>query len=198
MIYLVRHGEIEKGEEKRFIGQVEVPLSIKGHLQAVYLGDEFKKYDFKHIFCSDISRCVKTAEIIAHKQDKEITVLNELREINLGKWDGKTFKEIKEKYPKEFNERGENFTSFCPPEGESFEDLSKRILPVFKDITEKAMGDILIVSHAGVNRVILCDLLGIPLDDIFSVHQDYGCINLIEKNKDKFRVNIINNESYQN
>jgi broad specificity phosphatase PhoE len=52
--------------------------------------------------------------------------------------------------------------------------------------------DILLVANGGVNRVILCNALGIELVNIFNIQQDYGCLNIIEYFPDHTLVRLIN------
>ncbi|MFW6335399.1 MAG: histidine phosphatase family protein, partial [Desulfosalsimonas sp.] len=55
-----------------------------------------------------------------------------------------------------------------------------RIVPVFQDIADRTEGTAAVVSHAGVNRVMLCHWLGMPLDRLFSLGQDPGCLSVID------------------
>lgn len=66
---------------------------------------------------------------------------------------------------------------FIPPEGESFKQLQKRVMPVFETITQNTTGNTLIITHVGVNRVILSTLFDFPLNELFKINQPYGCIN---------------------
>ena len=68
--------------------------------------------------------------------------------------------EVQARYPAEWQRREKDLVTFRPPAGESFTDFSVRIAPVFNQIVQELEGDILIVAHAGVNRVILCQVWG--------------------------------------
>ncbi|RYD01616.1 hypothetical protein N752_28995 [Desulforamulus aquiferis] len=102
------------------------------------------------------------------------------------------FEEIRRKFPKEFIQRGKDIANFRPPGGENFRQLSERVLNKFQYIMENTDGNILITGHAGVNRVIICHILGVPIDNIFSISQDYGCLNLIGWSKGKYRLKTLN------
>ena len=102
-----------------------------------------------------------------------------LREIDAGSWEGLSEAEVKGRYPVEFAEREHDPIGFRFPGGESYRDLQKEVVPVFTRITKRAVGDILMVAHKGVNRVLLAHLLGRPLEELYSIPQDYGCVNLI-------------------
>lgn len=178
-IYVMRHGQIESDEEKRYIGQSDLELAQEGIVQAKRLYQTLMTIDLEKIYCSDLKRTQKTAEIIAEGREHLPVLLPELREINMGAWEGKKFADIRAELPNEFERRGKDPANFCPSGGESFKDLYDRVIPVFERIINGTQKDILIVSHAGVNRVILAYALGLPLTHIFKLKQDYGCLNLI-------------------
>lgn len=150
------------------------------------------KVSLDKIYCSDLGRARQTAEIIASAHSILPTVCPELRELNMGDWEGSFFSEIRIKYPKEFIERGANIAAFSPPRGESFLECYKRVIPFFDTLTQGDAAKILIVGHAGLNRVILCHVLGIPLDSVFRLEQNYGCLNLICQAGSKYRLKYLN------
>lgn len=178
-IYLVRHGRIKSDEVKRYIGQSDLELAQEGILQAQKLYQTLKPSPLEQIYCSSLRRTQKTAEIIATGRGLVPVVLPELREINMGLWEGEKFADIRAEYPDEFERRGQDPANFKPSGGESFKELYDRVIPVFERIINGTQKDILFVSHAGVNRVILAYALGLPLTNIFKFKQDYGCLNEI-------------------
>ncbi|MDJ0304900.1 MAG: histidine phosphatase family protein [Dehalobacter sp.] len=139
-------------------------------------------------------RAELTARMIGEKRLCRPVKMKDLREINLGKWEGKSFKEIQSLNRDEFEQRGKDIANHRPPEGESFADLARRVVPAFAKIVESTDEDTVIVAHAGVNRVILCHLLQLPLQQLFSIKQDYAGINIIKKNKSHYTVQRINNQ----
>ncbi len=191
-VYLLRHGHIGRGEVKRYIGLTDLPLSRKGLSQARDWGQRLKDVRFDGIYASYLARSWDMAAIITQGHGAMLTVLPELREIHLGQWEGLTVPEVQNRYPQEYRERGRDMVFYRIREGESFSDLQARVIPVFQDIVEGADGDILIVGHAGVNRVILCHLLGIPLHNLFMLRQDYSALNLIEYSGNLYQVVCLN------
>ncbi|HZK52880.1 MAG TPA: alpha-ribazole phosphatase [Desulfosporosinus sp.] len=194
LIYLVRHGDIGIGKGKRYIGQSDLPLSALGEQQATVLKGIFSRVPIDHIVCSDLARTRRTADIIASAHQMVPLAHKALRELNMGAWEGKTFSEIRAKYPKEFKERGRDLANYRPPLGESFSDCSKRVIPVFESLAGSMDSTLLIVGHAGVNRVILCRVLGIPLENLFRFEQSYGCYNLISYDGSQYRLNYLNRQ----
>ena len=192
LIYLVRHGDIGLGNEKRYIGQLDLPLSDLGKRQADLLKDLFCQVPLDNIYCSDLKRSQQTADIVASAHQIVPSARVAFRELNMGDWDGKLFSEIRTKYPVEFNKRGENIANYSSSKGESFSDCYKRAIPVFESLAQSAETTILIIGHAGVNRVILSRVLGIPLDNVFRLEQNYGCVNLICKVGSEYRLKYLN------
>lgn len=192
---MIRHAEpVLEDSQKRYLGQSDPDLSIAGRHQAEQLACSLQSQNIRGIYSSDLKRAAQTALLIAQRCQLEPILLKELREINMGAWEGKSFQEIREQEPDEFAARGKDIANYRPPEGESFLDLQERVLPIFNGIIEKSDGNIAIVAHGGVNRVILCYLMNIPLNDIFSIRQNYGAINIIKKSNGKLSVLCINRD----
>jgi alpha-ribazole phosphatase len=191
-LYLVRHGSIISVRGKAYIGQVEAPLSEAGVEQAWALRKWLEAVPFSLVCCSDLSRSHRTAKIIAGNRIRSIEVCSNLREISLGAWDGYSFKEIESRYPEEFAARGRDLENWRPPGGESFADCRARVLPALREILDGVKGNVLMVGHAGVNRLILCDVLGIPVTNLFSIGQDYGCLNILEYGASHPRLRLLN------
>lgn len=191
-IYLVRHGEITTGGRRRFIGQIDLPLSDTGKKQASRLGDGLAGMELGAVFCSDLQRSIETAGIICEKIRQEPVCTGDLREISLGAWEGLAFKEVERLYPGEFKRRGDDMVNYRPPGGESFALLAARVLPALEDLAGRTEGDLLIVGHAGVNRVIIARALGLPLEKLLDIPQDYGCLNVLAAGAFGFRVLTLN------
>ena len=189
-IYLIRHGETEDADEKRYKGHIDVPLSENGIAQIKRLSEFLSAAvpqcrsaaGLTAVYCSGLSRARKSAEIIAGAFGLEPVVAEGLKERSFGVWEGMTFDEIREKYPEAFSAWAKDPLRFSPMQGESTLEVSERALKVFDEIVSGHNGEsIAIVAHGGINRVILCGLLGMPLENIFRIEQDYAALNVIEK-----------------
>ena len=115
-----------------------------------------------------------------------------MREIDLGEWEGLSFEEVERTYPEEFQKRGRDIVHYQPPGGESFFDCTKRVIPAFYSLLHATRGNILLVGHAGVNRIILCQVLGKSLADLFDIGQGYACLNLIHYEDGTFTAKVLN------
>lgn len=206
-IYLIRHGETEDADSRRYKGHIDVPLSENGIVQIKRLSkylvqysstwlnmaqksslnnielslNNFEQFKLKAVYTSDLSRAVKSAEIIGEPFGLKPVIVEGLKERNFGVWEGMSFDEIEKKFPDVFKAWAGNPLKFSPMEGESTLDVKERALRAFNKIVEKHNGgNIAIVAHGGINRIILCELLGIPLENIFRIEQDFAALNVIE------------------
>lgn len=217
-LYLIRHGETEGAETKRYKGSIDVPLSekgkdqikdaasfVSGHIMksgpAKYLdylrdihrdretggANETDPQDnpelpgLSSVYCSDLSRALVSADIIAAPHGITPVVNTSLRERNFGVWEGMSFDEIRAQYPEAFEAWAKNPLAFSPINGESTLEVRDRVIPAVEKIMAEDKGEfIAVVAHGGVNRVILCHILGIPLENIFRIEQNNACVNVIE------------------
>ena len=192
MIYLLRHGNVEGSEQRLFLGGTDTPLAKKGREQARQWRRLLHQIEFETICCSDLKRSEETAHIIAGDKQVPIRVIPEFREIFLGQWDGLPMESVRRRFPEQWRRRGENLADYPPPGGESFSEFRHRVVPAFEEVAGKLRGHGFIVAHAGVNRVILSHLLGMPLPNIFRLGQDYGALNIIEYGTKPPRVIALN------
>ena len=192
-IYLLRHGEIlQEPGGRRYIGQADLPLSPAGIRQAERWQVFFETIDLAAVYCSDLQRSERTAQVIVRGHDMEVTPFAALREIDLGAWEGLLFETVRSGQRQAYEMRGRDPGGYRPPSGESFGDLQARLLPCFEEIVAAHNGSILIVGHAGVNRVLLCHLLGMPLNHLFRIGQDYAALNVIRMDAAGIRVQAVN------
>jgi alpha-ribazole phosphatase len=192
-VFLLRHGAVQaSGSSKRYIGHTDLPLCDVGREHAHRWADYFSKAGLNDIYSSDLSRCLETARIIAAQGSMEPRALAELREISLGAWEGQSFDTIKTLYPEEFEQRGDHIADHRPPGGESFRDLQNRVWPIFQKVAHQDTGNTLFVTHAGVIRVLICRLLDMPLDKLFTIGQAYGALNIIEVRMNGYRIQALN------
>jgi len=155
-LYLVRHGQTLWNREKRMQGHLDSPLTEKGIMQASKLSERINDIAFDKIFASPSNRAYRTAEILKMDRPLDIIKRDELREINLGDWEGKKISEISESEPERhlnFWERPHLYTSDT---GESFFDIKARVIPFVEKIVSENRGKrILIVSHTTIIKTIL-------------------------------------------
>jgi len=193
---LIRHGAVGDGAEERFLGAADLPMSPAGEAQVRELAARLRLRAIPDaIYCSDLSRSLRTAELLADESAIPIRVRPALREIEMGDWQGLSRREIAERRPEDYAARGRDIANFRPPGGESFADLVERVLPCWRELVEDRQTQVVaIAGHAGVNRVILCHLLGAPLANLFRIAQRPACVNVVEWRKNEPVVTLIDGE----
>lgn len=198
-IYLVRHGQVEGHEEKRYNGQVNVPLTQLGRVQSGRVCDCLLDIALDAVYSSDLNRSRYCAELIAASHHLAVDTEESLRELHIGDWEGRTWAELQETYPDDWQARLQDLVNFQVPGGESLQDAADRIRPTIRRILEQYRGgNIALVAHGGVNRIILLDALGAPLEQAFSIEQDYGCLNIIDYFSDgNSVVRLLNGTAHQ-
>ena len=211
-LYLIRHGETDGGNTKRYHGSIDIPLSDRGRQQiaekAVLLmqnlghgsATKYLSYlrdvhgitgspeepgtdarELSAVYCSTLSRAVQSAEIIAEPYNLSPVCRADLRERSFGLWEGMTFTEIRENYPDEFAAWAANPLAYSPLGGETTIEVRDRVIGAVDTILREHAGQhVAIVAHGGVNRIVLCHILGIPLENIFRIEQDYAALNIVE------------------
>jgi alpha-ribazole phosphatase len=180
-IYLIRHGEVQGAGTRRYNGHADVPLSERGIAQYHQMKERLADKDISACYTSDLIRCATGADVIGSRLGLTPVLEPGLRELDIGIWEGKTWAELMEKYPLEWQARIADIVNYRVPGGESLNDLHTRIMPVINAIVERHRGaDVLVVAHGGANRVILLDAAGAPLSSLFNIEQDYCCLNIID------------------
>jgi len=193
-IYLIRHGEIPQSAPRRFVGQTDLPLTDRGRAQMAAVAAFLESRGVRRLFCSPLSRCMESAQIMGVALGLEPEPVPDLREISLGSWEGLTVDEVRERFPGRYEARGRNMAGFRPPGGESFTDLQRRAWPAF-ETTFASPVPLAIVAHGGVNRVLLCHILGMPLENLFRLDQDYAGINVLHADVEGCRVAAMNRDT---
>ncbi len=180
-IYLIRHGQVAGFDQPRYNGQADVELTPLGIEQYHLLKERLADKNISACYSSDLSRCKTGAEIICQAFGIKPAINRELRELNIGAWEGMTWQEIKAEWPDEWQARLEDLVNFRVPQGENLLDVEARVMPVICNAVERHKGEeILVVAHGGVNRIVLLHAIGAPLAGLFNIEQNYCCLNIID------------------
>lgn len=182
-IFLLRHGDCTTDGVKRYVGRIDYPLSDQGIAQVRAWQEFFVAHVPDRVVCSDLTRTVQTAENALVHVPVHIELEPAFREISLGEWEGVRRQEIRERFPQAYEDRGNDFAGFRPPGGESFQDLQSRVVPAFNALRTAAGPDdtVLLVTHAGVIRVLICHILGMNLRRMFTLGMDYARMTHLQR-----------------
>lgn len=158
-LVLVRHAETVWNAEERWQGQTDVALSDRGRREVAIVAERLKDERFDRVICSDLVRAQDTARGVAPRASIELEPA--LREMHLGGWCGLPHREVAERFPEELRalQRGEDRR--IGGDGETVIELAARVTSAIDRIAKES-GDarVLIVTHGGVIRALMLDLLG--------------------------------------
>ena len=175
-IDLLRHGEPEGGV--KFRGEVDDPLSSLGWEQMSQATAKCNAWEA--IISSPLSRCAKFADHLAQQMGKPITINRGLREISFGEWEGKTTEDIEKTDADAVKKFWANPVTAYPPKGEKAEDFQNRVLNAWQHTLETNQGKhILLVAHGGTIRVILAEVLNIPIQAMFRIEVPFACVSRV-------------------
>ncbi|HAO92448.1 MAG: hypothetical protein A2X99_01790 [Deltaproteobacteria bacterium GWB2_55_19] len=188
-VYLIRHGQVVNHHEYRYNGHFDVDITDIGVEQMARLSEFLLGHSISAVYSSDLQRARKGAEIIGKRLALTPESVKELRELHLGRWEGLTREEAVFKYPEDSHFSFKELATSKVKEGESLVELKGRVIPALSSIVERHKGEaVCIVAHGGVNRVILGEAMGLPLENFFRIEQDYGALNLIDWFDDGIKV----------
>ena len=150
-LLLVRHGESVWNREGRWQGHADPPLTDEGRRQARALAGELAALDPVAVYSSDLVRARETAEIVAAPLGLGVKTTRDLREIDVGEWQGLTWAELESRYPDGVARHREGIPGW--KHGESQEHLGERVLSALRQIEcEHPEERVVVVTHGGPLR----------------------------------------------
>ncbi len=195
-LYFMRHGETVWNTERRYQGMTDIELSEEGLRQAECAAKRFKNIKIDKIYASPLKRAMKTAEKIAAEKGLEIISEDDFREIHFGEWEGKTVPELTEKY-------GESYTNFIrephkygfPGEG-SVENVINRIKPGIDRLIAEDEGNVLIVSHGGIIRLMIMYIMGLDSSWFTKMWINNTGVSIVEIKNDRRLLLTLNDSAH--
>ena len=183
-ITLLRHAQVNEAYHKCYNGHIDIELSAKGKEEARHLAEHLRSEAYDAVFCSDLKRCRETLE--AFTLDAKPVYTRALREKSWGRHEGKTFNEIIESEDFIY----EDFEQWINAlDGEKYPAYIRRVENFFKKFLPAKQAEalcnadvslvnpyenILVVTHAGVIRVLMHILQKISLQEAFAKSFDYA------------------------
>jgi broad specificity phosphatase PhoE len=144
------------------------------------VADHLKAEPITHVYSSPRSRALESARILSAAASSSVEVVEDLREIDFGDFEGLSYDAIAARYPDLYRQWMETPTEVRFPNGENLSEMRSRVLNAFAGIQRARAGQtVAIVSHGGVNRILLAWALQMPDHCLFRLAQDYAAINLL-------------------
>lgn len=179
-VLLVRHGETPWNREGRYQGRTDIPLSTDGVAQVQRLGERLRGVSITRAIASPLTRAKTTAQAI-FAGDLELD--EGLLEISHGQWEGKLASEVELSHAEMFGvwRTAPGRDALAGPGAETLGDVEARAWPVLERLAAGlgANDTGLIVAHDAVNRVLLCRVLGLPLERVWKFRQAPAALNIL-------------------
>ena len=180
-LLLIRHAEPAAWAKQLCHGALDVPLSDEGVIQARCIGDHLRDARLDAVYASPLGRAVATASAVARPHGLTPVLREDLAEIDFGAFEGRTFEKIAASHPELYAQWMREPASVRFPGGETFEDLRERTTSEVTRIRrEHEGGSVAVVTHGGVIRAVLAEVLGLDDGMIFRIGQSWGGMSLVE------------------
>ena len=166
-VLLVRHGATTATHQRCFVGATDSPLSCDGRRQAQALGEVIEDFAPDACLCSPLLRCQQTASLLLPTQALAAVAVPDLRELDFGAWEGRTYEEIACSDPQGLARMMRFDPDYAPGGGELLGWFLARVKSAARLITLHPAEKILVVTHGGVIRALLCILLDLDLHKQF-------------------------------
>lgn len=193
-VLLVRHGHVEGIKPERFRGRQPLALTALGRAQAAAVAHRIAgTWQPSTIYTSPMGRCVETGAAIANACGTTAAICEDLNDIDYGAWQFMTFEQAHTVDPALFAAWFATPQYVRFPHGESLQDAAVRVANTLRFVRARHPHDtIVLVGHDSINRVLLLQLLDLPLSAYWRLAQEPCCINEAEIAGDKTRILRLN------
>jgi broad specificity phosphatase PhoE len=197
-ILLVRHGHVEGIKPERFRGRADLALTETGRRQAGLLARRIaSQWAPGSIYTSPLRRCLATGAAVAEACGVPSEPLSGLNDLDYGAWQSRTHDDTRAKDPDFFETWFTTPHLIRFPEGESLQDVATRTASVLRFVLSRNAAETLVlVGHDSVNRVMLTQILDMPLSAYWRFTQSPCCINEIEVTGSSFHLRRMNDTAH--
>lgn len=197
-LYLIRHGATLQNESRPVVLQgcgINGPLSDTGLQQAADVARVLSSFPLTAVYASPMLRAQQTAAAIAEPHSLSLNTVKPLHEVDVGDWEGLAWTQIMEEQPEAYAHFIADPGTVPYRGGESYGDVLARAKPQVLKLLSRHEGEsVAVVAHNVVNRVLLADLLGVPLRQAKDICQANCCVNVIRFQKGTAEVVTMNAE----
>lgn len=197
-LYITRHGQTEWNTQSRMQGWADSPLTVTGVEAARQLGKRLQDVPLDAVYSSTSGRTIHTAQLILGERTTPLIQKEDLREINVGEWQGMLSTDIEKDYADQVKTYYEHPSQFEPTSGESFHELKERVLGAVEDIAAAhPNGHVLIVTHGVVKKCLINHFSGAQLDSLWEPPFIHGTsLTMLEIDTDRRELTMIGDMSH--
>ncbi|MDR0805886.1 MAG: adenosylcobalamin/alpha-ribazole phosphatase [Enterobacteriaceae bacterium] len=200
-LFLVRHGQTTANAKGLFYGSTDLELTETGMAQAQQIGSLLKNVEFESVYCSGLQRTQQTASAILQLPIRtQLSPPNRyidprLNELDFGDWEMRHYQEIAQHDPQSWQSWITDWQQAIPTGGESFQHFAARVSEYAQQLrTEATAGHQLIVAHQGVLRLILTQLLDMPVASMWHFSFQHNAYSVVENNSGFAVLRILNGQ----
>jgi broad specificity phosphatase PhoE len=166
-------------------------------VQVAAVGERLAGFGATSLYCSSLPRAITTADAIARALGLEPRIVEGLKEMNCGEWEGRAFLDVR-KEQADFYRRWISDPTLACPGGESYADVRERLLASFEQIVREGGERPVIVSHGTAIRIAATALLDLSLESARQFAQDNAAINMFERRSNRYILLRWNDTSHVN
>lgn len=168
-------------------GQSDVDVSVNFHTESDNLKQKLAHIQFDAVYASPLQRCTKLADAL---NLGEIQLDDRLKELHFGEWEMQAWDTI----PRDvFDTWANDYAHLSPPNGENFSQLHHRTTSFVEEIAAHSQGkNIAVITHGGVIRAMLADVLNMPLKGLFRMVIDHASVTQISFDDEVPRIHFVN------
>ncbi len=191
---LVRHTSLNISSNICY-GQSDIDVSIKFDEELRVLREKLLNKEFDAIYSSPLQRCHKLAQALSIEDtlnfsEHNIVLDDRLKELHFGDWELSSWDDI----PRDiFDTWANDYANLAPPQGETFTQLHSRAKSFVEDMRTHSHGkNILVVTHGGLIRALIAEVLQMPLKGLFRITIDYASVTQLEFKDAIPKVHFVN------
>ena len=178
--YLFRHGPTQWNIEGRYSGRQDIDLAPDGVALSKQWHRLILPIPFRIFYSSPLKRALQTARLLIGLRPIPISTDDRLIELDFGRWEGRTFRTVRESDPETYRAWRENPLTHGPPDGETLTDVSRRMADFLRELDHSG-GTIGIVSHVTPLKVLSALLLNLPVTALLRFYLAPGGLIVIDR-----------------
>ena len=196
-ILLIRHGQTKSNITGFYMGRSNEDLTEVGYTQARHLSSRLASLPIVSVYTSQLRRTYATASILAEPHRLEPKVLDDLTEIHLGDWQGLHMDEIARRWSEVWRQWRADPSEITVPNGESFTEVTERVLQVFQRIVEANRDkQSAIVAHEVIVKVLVAHALGAPNSIYRGFEVSNASLSMVRINNNRLQLIKLNDTSH--